>query len=281
MHLNSWKGEGKVWQMGGLNRLYFVQVMEGTARGLGTLQRNEPEYGAKQPEVTRRMQEAWNWLVREGLLMQNPDQPSSDWFLITSEGEKLLTQNARYEKWERIGVERVKADLTATGGIREVGGGPGVADMAWEWVRMKENKPPITRMAAGTWVLIDENRLDELRALSSPDFDFRKLIRLCEELNINSREECHFATGMLTRAVLDHVPPVFRVKLFSELANNYVGGSKSFRETMLHLDTAAKKIADGLLHTQIRKSEMLPNAQQVNFAAALDLLLSEIVRITK
>jgi hypothetical protein len=50
---------------------------------------------------------------------------------------------------------------------------------------------------------------------------------------------------------------------------------------MLHLDTAAKKIADGLLHTQIRKSETLPNAQQVNFAAPLDLLLSEIIRINK
>jgi hypothetical protein len=44
---------------------------------------------------------------------------------------------------------------------------------------------------------------------------------------------------------------------------------------MLHLDTAAKKIADGLLHTQIRKGETLPNRQQVNFAAALDLLLGK------
>jgi hypothetical protein len=50
---------------------------------------------------------------------------------------------------------------------------------------------------------------------------------------------------------------------------------------MLHLDTAAKKIADGLLHTQIRKSETLPTAQQVNCGPQLDLLLAEIVRITQ
>lgn len=123
--------------------------------------------------------------------------------------------------------------------------------------------------------------MEELRGLKSSQFDFKKFIRLCEELNINSREDCHFATGMLTRGLLDHVPPVFRVKSFSEVANNYVGGSKSFKETMLHLDTGAKKIADGLLHTQIRKSEALPTRQQVNFAAALDLLLGEIVRITR
>jgi hypothetical protein len=61
-----------------LNRLYFVQVMESTERGFGPARRNEPEYGAKQSEVTRRMLEAWNWLEREGLLMHNPDQPLAD-----------------------------------------------------------------------------------------------------------------------------------------------------------------------------------------------------------
>jgi hypothetical protein len=50
--------------------------------------------------------------------------------------------------------------------------------------------------------LIAESRLDELRALVSPRFDFRKLIRLCEELNIASREDCLLAVGMLTRALL-------------------------------------------------------------------------------
>ena len=50
---------------------------------------------------------------------------------------------------------------------------------------------------------------------------------------------------------------------------------------MHHLENAARKVADAHLHTQIRKSETLPTAQQVNFASGLDVLLSEIVRITK
>jgi predicted nucleotide-binding protein len=49
-------------------------------------------------------------------------------------------QSARIERWEELGPDRVRADLIATGGIREVGGGPGVADAAWEWLRMKESQ---------------------------------------------------------------------------------------------------------------------------------------------
>ena len=49
-------------------------------------------------------------------------------------------------------------------------------------------------------------RLGGRQMLSSPDFDFRKLIRLSEEMNIAFQEECYFATAMLIRALLDHVP---------------------------------------------------------------------------
>jgi hypothetical protein len=50
---------------------------------------------------------------------------------------------------------------------------------------------------------------------------------------------------------------------------------------MHHLENAARKIADTHLHMPIRKSETLPVAQQVNFAAQLDVLLSEIIRVTQ
>jgi hypothetical protein len=280
VHLKSYEGLNTVYQhVGGINREYFFAIMERRNVGLGPLPGNEPEYGARQPEVTQAMREAWNWLEREGHLMRTPGQPSPDWFSLTRSGEELLKRHARYEKWEKLGVDRVKADLTATGGIRDVGGTPEVKQMAWDWVRMKENKPPVKPAVAGEWTLIAESRLVELRALVSAEFDFRKLIRLCEELNINSREDCHFGTAMLTRGLLDHVPPVFGKTSFSEVANNY--GARSFKETMQPLDGVARKVADWHLHGQIRKSETLPTAQQVRFAASLDMLLSEIVRITQ
>lgn len=281
--LKSYEGQSPaVYQpVGGINREYFLAVMEHRNVMIGPLPGNEPEYGARQPEVSRVVREAWNWLEKEGHLMHTPGQPVADWFSITRSGEEQIKRFTLYEQLERLGLDRVKTELNKERPrLGTVGGGANEKDLIWEWVREKENKPPLKRAAAADWVLVDDGRLAELRALQSARFDFKKLIRLCEELNIASREDCYFAIGMLMRGLLDHVPPVFGVKSFSEVANNYVGGTKSFKDTMLHLDTAAKKIADGLLHTQIRKSETLPNRQQVNFGPALDVLLGEIVRIT-
>jgi hypothetical protein len=130
-------------------------------------------------------------------------------------------------------------------------------------------------------LLIAESRVDELRNLTSNQFDFKKLIRLCEEINSSFINGNYFATAMLIRTLLDHVPPLFGMNSFSEVANNYGGGKsfQSFKGTMQHLQTTARSVADGHLHQQIRKSETLPTAQQVNCAQQLDTLLAEIVRI--
>jgi hypothetical protein len=79
---------------------------------------------------------------------------------------------------------------------------------------------------------------------------------------------------------LDHVPPIFGCKSFAEVSNNYSGG-KSFKESMKRLEDSSRKIADSYLHTQIRKSESLPNPTQVDFSNDLDVLLAEIARTNK
>lgn len=107
-----------------------------------------------------------------------------------------------------------------------------------------------------------------------------KLVRLCEEINVCFAGECYLALIMMTRAILDHVPPIFRCRTFAEIANNHAG-SRSFKEAMSHLETTSRKIADHYLHGQIRESEVIPNATQVDFSNSLDFLLSEIVRILK
>jgi hypothetical protein len=128
---------------------------------------------------------------------------------------------------------------------------------------------------------IDPTRLSELRVIRSPDFDLSKLIRYCDELNFNYDKGYCLAVAMLGRAILDHVPPIFECKSFSEVANNYSSGSKSFKQSMEHLENSLRKIADAYLHVQIRKSEVLPNRTQVNFSCDLDVLLAEIVRLLK
>jgi|GEM_PF-1518905 len=128
-------------------------------------------------------------------------------------------------------------------------------------------------------VFVDEARLADLRQLSPADFDLRKLIALCDELNLCYRSQCYFAVAALTRALLDHVPPVFSFDAFAKVANNYSGGGRSFSGSMRHLESSARHIADGHLHGRIRKKESLPTRTQVNFASDVDVLLAEIVRL--
>jgi len=56
---------------------------------------------------------------------------------------------------------------------------------------------------------VNPGRIAELSARSGGPHDVRKLVRLCEELNVCYIHECYFAVAMLTRAVLNHVPPFF------------------------------------------------------------------------
>jgi pyrimidine deaminase RibD-like protein len=87
-HLQSYEGLNTVYQHAGVNRGYFRAVLENRNVGLGPLPK-EPEYGIRQPEVTKRMMEAWNWLERQGVLIRN-DEQTGDWFIVSTDGERLL-----------------------------------------------------------------------------------------------------------------------------------------------------------------------------------------------
>jgi hypothetical protein len=132
----------------------------------------------------------------------------------------------------------------------------------------------------GIAMYVNESRILELEALKNKEFDLSRLIRLLEEINVCFQNECYTAVALLVRAIIDHVPPIFKVKSFSEVANNY-SGTKSFKESMDHLEKSCRRIADQQIHCQIRKSEVLPNQTQVDFKNDLDFLLSEIFRILK
>lgn len=132
------------------------------------------------------------------------------------------------------------------------------------------NAPAVLR------AFVDESRIAALRDLPRTAFDYRRLVGLCEELNRCHAAACHSAVAALTRAVLDHVPPVFGVATFREVASQH--GGKSFKAQMHYLEQFSRKVADEILHAQIRRVETLPTAVQVDCSAALDSLLAEVAR---
>lgn len=127
---------------------------------------------------------------------------------------------------------------------------------------------------------VDPSRIAELHTLTNPKWDAKRLTRLLEELNAVHAADCHMSTAMLVRAIVDHVPPVFGLKTFAEVASNYAG-SKSFKGSMQHLQGSLRHIADSHLHVQIRKSEVLPTAPQVDFRSDVDVLIGEVIRVLR
>lgn len=124
---------------------------------------------------------------------------------------------------------------------------------------------------------IDKKRFQAIKKKTGK-FDFSKLLRMCTELDHAFSVENYISVILLTRAILDHIPPIFNLNLFTKVANNY--GTKSFKDPMSHLENSSRTIADSYLHTKIRSKESLPNKTQVNFSNDLDVLLAEIVRIS-
>lgn len=154
----------------------------------------------------------------------------------------------------------------------------GLVEGGLNQVRRKISQVSKSHGALPKTAYVAPTRILELRSIKSPQWDLKRLVRLLEELNSAHEHELHMATAILVRAVVDHVPPVFNAKNFSEVANNHPA-SRSFSEQMRHLDTSLRKIADMHLHQPVRKAEVLPAAPQVDFRAALDVLLAEVVRL--
>lgn len=125
------------------------------------------------------------------------------------------------------------------------------------------------------------SRLDELRAISSFRFDCTRIIAMCEELNECAARDNPLAVILLTRTILNHVPPAFEFETFAQVAANYRGGGSSFKKAAERLENHSRKVADRLAHMPIRDKEVAPTMSEVNFAAEIEAILAEFSRILK
>lgn len=123
---------------------------------------------------------------------------------------------------------------------------------------------------------IDSSRIDELKAIKHTKFDLTKLIRICQELNANYQLGNFISVILLTRMIINHVPPLFgNYTTFDQFIGGY--GNQSFKKNMKTLNESLRSIADLYNHQLIRNKESLPTIQQVDFKANLDILLTEIL----
>ena len=124
---------------------------------------------------------------------------------------------------------------------------------------------------------VASDTIAKLRAIPTSPWDLSRLVRMCEELNSVFAAGNYLATAMLVRAILDHVPPMFGVKTFSEYASSVARGS--VKENMQRLQQSHRKIADRWLHDRIEsgRRETLPDGPQIDCRADLSVLLGQVV----
>jgi len=119
-------------------------------------------------------------------------------------------------------------------------------------------------------------RINELEALPSDKFDVTRLIGFCEEINKCYANECYLAVAMLTRAIMDHVPPIFGQATFSQVASSH--GGQSIKKSLQQLEKSLRPIADQYLHQQIRSRESTPAQTEVQpFIPNLSVLLDHVI----
>lgn len=154
----------------------------------------------------------------------------------------------------------------------------GIVRGAITTVRRRAARPPAAQ-GASVPPYVSIQRISDLRSIKSADWDLRRLIRMCEEINGAFASESYLSVAMLARAITDHVPPIFGAANFKTYVSQISG--KSFKGSMQHLQQSLRNIADGALHEQVRKKEVLPTDTQVDFRQDLDVLLGEVVRILR
>lgn len=218
------------------------------------------------------------------LIDNKEDFRSKDDFLAWgAKVEPLLSFNISYQEQFSADLNIIHANLSSQTAAPLANRMRTTLNKAIEQIKHEidtTTQPEAIKLTTSSKEYIHQDRIKELREISSDKFDLCKLLKFCEELNDCYKTNNFLAIIMLTRALIDHIPPIFGVKTFSEVANNY-SGTKSFKESMDRLNASSRKIADQHLHTPIRKSESLPTMNQVDFSNDIDVLLAVIYRILK
>lgn len=123
---------------------------------------------------------------------------------------------------------------------------------------------------------VHKSVIADIIAFSSNDWDTSKLARFCEELNFAYSSGNFYSCAILSRAIIDHVPPLFDRKDFKIIAANWP--ESSVKRQMIHLDNVTKQFGHAVLHNQISKNVGNINHTSIDCKQALDTLLRECIR---
>lgn len=108
-------------------------------------------------------------------------------------------------------------------------------------------------------------------------FNYKKLIRLMTELNSVFVSGYPYASSMLIRGILDHIPPLFGCETFEQVVSNHSWGrtDKKYMKGLFEF----KKEGDDALHRQISEKEDLLDINDIPSSVRLNRLLQECLSV--
>lgn len=144
-----------------------------------------------------------------------------------------------------------------------------------DYLRELASDPIFSNGSGNRLAFLDRDILSELRDIKSDKFDLQKLIRLCEELNDAYGRGNHLSSALLIRAIMNHVPPIFEAKNFSEVVAQ---SGRSVKAILSKLEEGARPVADLHTHSMIRRRESLPTKHQIEpYKASFEILIQEVL----
>jgi hypothetical protein len=129
-------------------------------------------------------------------------------------------------------------------------------------------------------VYVDESLIKELEDMQgSTEWDVTKLAQLLRELNSNFAAENPYSCLALLRAILDHVPPVFKAPNFDQAVSNHKWGQtdKSTDRVYALKLRDARALGDDVLHRHIRKKPDLISMEDVPIRRYLNAILRHVI----
>jgi len=110
---------------------------------------------------------------------------------------------------------------------------------------------------------IDKSQIESIKE-SKSIFNTDHLVNILEEINRCYGNECYIACGILIRALLDHIPPLFEKKNIEEVVNNYSWDRSSERSSRKIVKTLYEKISffELNIHKQISKKVLNINQDE-------------------
>lgn len=124
---------------------------------------------------------------------------------------------------------------------------------------------------------VSPQRIQELNNISNTNFDTKKLVRLCEELNMAYQNGMYYSCWVIQRAILDHIPPIFLTTQNPTFAQFAASVGRSHKSIFERLENSCRDVADNIVHSHIKRRESLPTQTQINFSQDLDVLLGEVI----